>query len=537
MNGTSLKRIRDAKPPRIEPVIDNVPEVVRELPRWVGWRWEWKGGKWDKPPIQVRNGRNASSTNPRTWGSHAEAFAAYVNRGDLDGIGVTLGPVRDGLHLVGVDFDDCRDRETGEVDADVLAMIESLDCYTEVSPSGEGVKCLTLGRLPEGERKRKFKLRGDASVEFYETGRYFTVTGKTIPQSKCVLEDRSEQLAALYGEAAGRDGTPCGGAGGAEKNGKPPAQTAPVHAASVRYMHTKTKNIEDGADGSKRLFTTACCAIELALSEAAAVAAIRVYERERPFPKTYSDAEVAQRYRDAAARPDVEWGSAAACAAPDYFYLVILEAEPKVFLLFSPTFHEAPDSCIELSPKQFLSWQCVRHAAAEQANAWLPGNKDDRRQWEKDGGHCQRLMRDAKRAEAPPERRQTAVVAGRMLDLMGRARPADPDDQPDKRGKPTRLSDGSLVFRFSCVLDEFSFLPRDDRPTRNELSKLLQSVGVQEHRLQEGGKRTRLHILDADALRRLEEVAEGPARQTHDLSTGNENGFSPQTRGFAGSGH
>jgi hypothetical protein len=36
------------------------------LPRWVNWRWEYRDGKWTKPPIQPGNGRFARNNDPIT---------------------------------------------------------------------------------------------------------------------------------------------------------------------------------------------------------------------------------------------------------------------------------------------------------------------------------------------------------------------------------------------------------------------------------------------------------------------------------------
>jgi len=57
--------------------------------------------------------------------------------------------------------------------------------------------------------------------------------------------------------------------------------------------------IADQHDGSRRLFAAACRAVEHDLDDATAVAIIREYARERPFPKDWSDAEIVQRLRDA----------------------------------------------------------------------------------------------------------------------------------------------------------------------------------------------------------------------------------------------
>ena len=61
-------------PPRPQPPpvqAHNIPEELKSLPQWVVWRYTRKpdkkkpgGGKWDKPPINARTNRNASSSDP-----------------------------------------------------------------------------------------------------------------------------------------------------------------------------------------------------------------------------------------------------------------------------------------------------------------------------------------------------------------------------------------------------------------------------------------------------------------------------------------
>src|SRR4051794_7478792 len=55
----SVKRNMARKPPATEIISQNIPATLRELPRWLGWRWEKndKGDKWDKPPIDIKNDR------------------------------------------------------------------------------------------------------------------------------------------------------------------------------------------------------------------------------------------------------------------------------------------------------------------------------------------------------------------------------------------------------------------------------------------------------------------------------------------------
>jgi len=66
--------------------------------------------------------------------------------------------------------------------------------------------------------------------------------------------------------------------------------------------------IQDGNDGSRRLYTAACRALEHGLGDDEALRTIRAYETQRPFPRAYSDGEVFQRISDA--HGAVEVGSA-----------------------------------------------------------------------------------------------------------------------------------------------------------------------------------------------------------------------------------
>lgn len=61
-------------------------------------------------------------------------------------------------------------------------------------------------------------------------------------------------------------------------------------------------DMQDGNDGSKRLFACCCRAVEHDLSDSAAIAAIRQVESSKPFPRSWSDDEILTRLRDAEKR-------------------------------------------------------------------------------------------------------------------------------------------------------------------------------------------------------------------------------------------
>src|SRR5215217_2089332 len=158
---------------------------MKELRQWVCWRIEERNGKPTKVPYAPLTGSKASSTNPNTWASYSEAVAAYKERGYC-GIGLVFTKDDD---LVGVDLDRCLN-EAGEIEDWAREIIDELDSYTEISPSGTGIHILLRATLPDG-RNRK------GPVEIYSHSRYFTVTGKHLEGTPHTIENRQEQILAL----------------------------------------------------------------------------------------------------------------------------------------------------------------------------------------------------------------------------------------------------------------------------------------------------------------------------------------------------
>ena len=109
-----------------------------------------------------------------------------------------IGFVLTGDGIVGIDLDDCRDPSNGAIKNWAKEVIDYLPTYSEVSPSGTGVKLFVRGVLPEKFNKRYVRPDGDGEVEIYREGRYFTVTGQRVhgtPDDVC--EQPDELLTAL----------------------------------------------------------------------------------------------------------------------------------------------------------------------------------------------------------------------------------------------------------------------------------------------------------------------------------------------------
>lgn len=175
------------KPSAPRPVIDAIPQELKALPRWVTWRYESRRGRWAKVPISCTTARHADVTSSGDWAEFGAALKYYRTH-RVAGLGFVFA----GDGLVGVDLDDCRDAESGELQPWASAILCDLDSYAEVSPSGTGVKVFVRATLPAHARRRK------GSVEIYHRDRYFTVTGLHLPGTPTGLEDRQEALVRVY---------------------------------------------------------------------------------------------------------------------------------------------------------------------------------------------------------------------------------------------------------------------------------------------------------------------------------------------------
>jgi P4 family phage/plasmid primase-like protien len=74
-------------------------------------------------------------------------------------------------------------------------IVDRLDSYTEISPSGHGVHIIVKASKPGPSCRGGYK---DGEVEMYSEGRYFTVTGRTLDSGRDTIEYRQKQINQLY---------------------------------------------------------------------------------------------------------------------------------------------------------------------------------------------------------------------------------------------------------------------------------------------------------------------------------------------------
>jgi primase-polymerase (primpol)-like protein len=172
-------------------VVGGIPAELQELWQWVCWRVEVRRDRWGqlvqtKVPVDPKTGRYARTNAPATWAGFGDAVT-FARRHHV-GIGYVFS-VDDPFS--GVDLDQCRDLWTGSIAAWARAVIRLLDSYTEVSPSGTGVKVFIRGMLADTAGKRR------GPIEIYSRARFFTVTGQRLSDSPGGVLDRQRQLDTL----------------------------------------------------------------------------------------------------------------------------------------------------------------------------------------------------------------------------------------------------------------------------------------------------------------------------------------------------
>lgn len=147
-----------------------VPDALKALRRWAVWRavWNEKRGKYDKIPYNPVTHVGLSTKTPDAWFDFDTALQAHTSSERYAGVGLVLT----GLHtLVGIDLDNCI--QNSVVVPWAQDIIDRACAYTEVSPSGNGIRILGLGSTDSDFTNHE---RG---IEVYNghTPRFLTVTG------------------------------------------------------------------------------------------------------------------------------------------------------------------------------------------------------------------------------------------------------------------------------------------------------------------------------------------------------------------------
>ena len=141
--------------------------LLTKYPQWVVWKYDYRGDKLTKIPIDPKSEENASATDELTWSDYKTALAKWRERPHLyKGLGFVFTE-EDPFCVIDIDdYENCEESITKLIS-------EFSDTYSEISPSGKGFHIIMEGKKP-GERCRSAKHPG---LEIYDRGRFMTVTG------------------------------------------------------------------------------------------------------------------------------------------------------------------------------------------------------------------------------------------------------------------------------------------------------------------------------------------------------------------------
>lgn len=159
---------------------EQIPQELKALPNWICWDAvpDEKRGKIKKVPINALTGGGAMSNNPSTWCDFDTAVRASEKH---SGIGFMFG----GCPYFGVDIDGKEEEleayQRGENGNIISEFISTLQSYAEISQSGKGIHIICRGTLPKRGRRK-------GSVEMYEDGRFFVMTGNSCSEYEGIAE-------------------------------------------------------------------------------------------------------------------------------------------------------------------------------------------------------------------------------------------------------------------------------------------------------------------------------------------------------------
>lgn len=163
---------------------------------WVAWQLEKRDNATTKVPYIAARRRAKANRGPWLTREEAGAIATQLSKTHgAGGIGLEFAGLKDGRALGGIDLDTCLNPQTGKIEEWALKVIEKFSSYTEVSPSGTGVKIFltyTAADLAQIQTamgtkwSKSFKRGGEnhpPAIEVHLGNRYFCVTEKGLEGS------------------------------------------------------------------------------------------------------------------------------------------------------------------------------------------------------------------------------------------------------------------------------------------------------------------------------------------------------------------
>ena len=167
-NDTNSERIRQG-------ISAHLPSYLQSIPQWIHWKLEHSEGKKRKLPVNP-DGRRINVHKPDNWLTYQQAID-LLKPNIHNGLGFALTD----SGYTGIDIDDCLEipHKASSLKAWAKPLLDQIrGNYSEISPSGNGLKIFVPGTKPNGFNRTKISI-GDGAIEIHNH-QYFTVTGEVI---------------------------------------------------------------------------------------------------------------------------------------------------------------------------------------------------------------------------------------------------------------------------------------------------------------------------------------------------------------------
>ena len=180
---------------RVRP--DAIPQELRCRDQWLAWARVEQPRPTKVPRRSLDPTQLASTTDPNTWSTFEQAVVA-LDHPEVTGIGFVLTADDP---FIGIDLDHVL--HEGRLNGAMLAettlgtWIAAFNTYTEVSPSGTGLRIIGRGRFPEPDADGRKK----GQIEAYWAKRFLTITGNVF-EGLGDLRDMPQELLDAFHAAA-----------------------------------------------------------------------------------------------------------------------------------------------------------------------------------------------------------------------------------------------------------------------------------------------------------------------------------------------
>lgn len=166
---------------------ENIPAYLREHGLFCLWKYEKdRNGRITKMPYNPNRPQYRGDSTDRSTFAPLNTAAARTK--GFDGIGIGIFD-----SVAAIDIDDCM--KDGKLSAMAADIVETMDAYTEISPSGEGLRILFLAPGFRYDDKVYYINNQKSGLEIYLPGmtwKYVSVTGNTLRRRDMI--DRTDRL-------------------------------------------------------------------------------------------------------------------------------------------------------------------------------------------------------------------------------------------------------------------------------------------------------------------------------------------------------